>query len=131
MNCDASGEAIGVVLSQYDRPVAYFNEKLNDTRRNYSSYEKEFYAIVQALKKWRHYLMSREFVLYSENHALRYIVQQPKLKHKHVKWVEYLQSFKFVLKHISGQANKVVDALSRKIILVQESQIEVLGFDFI
>ena len=50
--------------------MEYFSENMNDTRRNYSSYEKEFYAIVQALKKWRHYLMSREFVLYSDNHAL-------------------------------------------------------------
>ena len=70
VNCDASGEAIGAMLSQDDRLVSYYSENLNDTRRNYSSYEKEFYAIVQALKKWRHYLMSREFVLYFDNHAL-------------------------------------------------------------
>jgi len=58
-------------------------------------------------------------------------MQQPKLNHKHAKWVEYLQNFNFVLKHITGQSNKVVDALSRKSIFVQQSQIQVLGFVFL
>ncbi len=69
-------------------------------------------------------------MLYSDNHALQYIMQQPKLNQKHAKWVEYLQIFNFVLKHIIGQLNKVENALSIKRILVQESQIQVLGFDF-
>ena len=67
--------------------------------------------------------MSDEFVLYTDNHALQYIMQQPKLNKKHAKWVEYLQSFTFVLKHISGQANKVEDALNRRNLVVQEGKI--------
>ena len=70
VKCDASGIAIGSMLSQEDKPMAYFSEKLNDEKPKYSLYDKEFYAIVHNLKHWRHYLMPKEFVLYSDNHAL-------------------------------------------------------------
>jgi hypothetical protein len=95
----------------------------------YSTYDKEFYAVIQALKKWRHYLIPKEFVLYSDNHALQFVTQQDKLNQKHAKWVEYMQNFTFVIKHISGTANKVVDALSRKTLLMQEFRVKTLGFD--
>jgi iron uptake system EfeUOB component EfeO/EfeM len=57
VRCDASEVAIGSILSQDNRPISYFSEKLNETKRKYSAYDKEFYAIIQALKQWRHYLL--------------------------------------------------------------------------
>lgn len=68
-------------------------------------------------------------MLFSDNSTLQYVMHQQKLNHKHAKCVEYLQSFNFVLEHISGQANKVADALSSKVLLLQESTIQVLGFE--
>ena len=114
VECDASGNAIGAILRQEDKPVAFFSEKLNDARRKYSMYDQDFYAIVQALKKWRHYLMPKEFVSYTDHKALQYLGSQHKLNQIHMKWVEYFQSFTFVIKHKSGVTNKVADALSRR-----------------
>jgi hypothetical protein len=73
VRCDASGFIIGAILSQDNKPISYFSEKLNDKKLKYSMYDKEFYAVIQALKKWRHYLVPKEFVLYSDNHALQFI----------------------------------------------------------
>ena len=75
VKCDASGFAIGPVLSQEDMLATYFSEKLNEEKVKYSTYDKEFYAIIQALKKWRHYLILKEFVLYSDNHALQFVTR--------------------------------------------------------
>ena len=35
-----------------------------------------------------------------------------------------------MLKHVSGQAKKIADSLSRISVVVQEGKIQVLGFEF-
>ena len=40
-----------------------------------------------------------------------------------------MQNFTFVLKHISGNSNKVADSLSKRCLVLQEFQVNVLGFD--
>ena len=90
VECDASGLAIGGVLSQEGRPIAFFSEKLNEAKQKYNTYDKEFYAAIQALKYWRHYLLHREFILMTDNQALKYINSQNKLSHKHAKWASFL-----------------------------------------
>jgi len=79
VECDASGVGIGAILSQEKRPIAYYSEKLNEAKRRYSTYDKEFYALVRALERWRHYLVGVEFILHSDHEALRFVQGQHKL----------------------------------------------------
>ena len=51
------------------------------------------------------------------------------LNQRHAKWVEFLKKFTFVIKHTSGKSNKLIDALSRVNMVLQEVQISTLGFE--
>jgi len=127
VECDASG-GTGAVLSQEKRPAAFFSAKPNNAKRKYSTYDKEFYAIVRALEHWRHYLVGGEFIQHLDHEALKFIQGQHKLNPRHAKWVEYLQGFYFAIHHKSGQMNKGADALSRRYLLLSTLEIKVLGF---
>jgi hypothetical protein len=50
LECDASGIGLGGVFLQERKPIAYFNEKLSCPVLNYSTYDKELYALVRCLE---------------------------------------------------------------------------------
>ena len=131
IECDASGIGIGGVLLQEGKPVAYFSEKLNGPHLNYSVYDKELYALVRVLEVWHHYLLPKEFVIHSDHEALKYLKSQGKLNRRHAKWVEFIETFPYVVKHKRGKDNIVADALSRRCALITQLDTKVLGLESI
>ena len=79
VECGVSHTGIDVVLSQENKPITFFSEKLSEFRQKYSMYDKEFYAIYKALYHWSQYLLCKPFVLYSDHEALKFINHQHKL----------------------------------------------------
>lgn len=129
VECDASGKGIGAVLMQESKPIAYFSEKLSGATLNYSTYDKELYALVKALATWQHYLWPREFVVKTDHESLRYLKSQGKLNRRHAKWVEFIETFPYVIAYKQGKENVVADALSRRYVLVSTLTSKLMGFD--
>ena len=69
-------------------------------------------------------MLPKEFVVYTNNHALSFLNRQEKLNHMHVKWMEYIQAYSFTIKHKKGVANKVAYAISRRNLTIQDVRLE-------
>jgi hypothetical protein len=131
IECDASGIGIGAVLMQEKRPIAYFSEKLNGAVLNYPTYDKELYALVRALETWQHYLWPKEFVIHTDHESLKHLKGQGKLNRRHAQWMEFIETFPYVIKYKQGKENIVADALSRRYALISTLNAKLLGFEYV
>lgn len=69
IEADACATGIGAVLMQNGRPLAYFSQGLGPRPAAQSVYEKEALAILEAIKKWRHYIWGHKLVIKTDHKA--------------------------------------------------------------
>jgi len=129
VECNASRVGVGSVLTKEGKTFACFSDKLHDSRRKYSTYDEYFYAIMRCLEHWSHYLIASEFILHYDHEVLKYIQGQHKINLCYAKWVEYLQSFHFIIEHKFGKLNQGASALSQRYLLLFQLDARVLGFE--
>nr|XP_037870350.1 uncharacterized protein LOC119629239 [Bombyx mori] len=114
---DASDHSIAAVLTQNSRPVAFFSRTLNSSEQNHSAIEKEAYAIVESLKKWRHFLIGRHFKLVTDQRSVSFMFNMKhssKIKNEKIqRWRLELAAFKYDIIYRPGKENYAADALSR------------------
>jgi hypothetical protein len=112
---DESKEGLGGVLTQEGHIIFYESWKLKEHERNYVTHDLELAAVIHALKMWRHYIMSRKFLLLTDNSGVKYLSNQPDLNARQARWLAFLSEFDFEVRHIKGKENKVADALRRRV----------------
>jgi hypothetical protein len=112
--CDASSSALGCVLMQEGRVIAYASRQLHRHEEHYPTHDLELAAVVHALKIWRHYLLGNICHIYTNHKSLKYIFTQSELNMRQRRWLELIKDYELEIHYHPGKANVVADALSRK-----------------
>jgi len=73
--------------------------------------------------------VSEEFIIHNDHESLTYLKGQHKLNKRHAKWMEFLEQFQYVIKYKKNKTNIVVDALSRRHVLISKLGTQIPGFD--
>ncbi|KAI5407215.1 hypothetical protein KIW84_053460 [Lathyrus oleraceus] len=110
---DASSTGIGVVLMQDRHPVAFISKVLSPKNRLLSVYDRELLALVHAVSKWHQYLSLNIFTILTDQHSLKYLLEQRLSTPAQYRRVTKLMGLSYEILHNKGKDNVAADALSR------------------
>lgn len=118
LQTDSSGVAMGVELYQIDDEkehlvLGFASKILRGPELLYTVTEKELFAIIFGLKKFRSLILGHQLVIRTDHYALKFLKQCRLLNDRLTRWMMYLNEFDFVVEHVRGQDNIVADTLSR------------------
>ena len=118
VSVDASGTGLGVVLEQSqdgcDRVIAYASRTLTPSERNYSTTKRELLSVIFALKKFRHYLLGRHFILKTDHASLQWLRTTPEPISQAARWLALIEEYDFEIQHRPGSKHQNADSLSRR-----------------
>ena len=91
-------------MGQGNRPIAFASQKLTATQKAWSTIEKEAYAAIWALQKFRNWIFGQPTtVIYSDHNPLTYITESSTKSAKLMRWLLSLQSYNVTFKYKEGR----------------------------
>ena len=115
---DASNYAVSGALTQMDKqgkylPIAFSSTKLTETQKKWSVIEKEAFAVLEALRKYRQWIFGTTLTVMSDHNPLTYLTHSVPKSAKLMRWALALQEFSINFEYYPGKKNIVADCLSR------------------
>ena len=114
---DASTAGLGAILAQFrnskERIICCASRSLNQAEKAYPATKLECLAIVWAVAKFRPYLMSMPFEVYTDHYALQWLKTMRMGSALLHSWAAALEEYNFSAKHRPGKSQTHVDGLSR------------------
>ena len=109
---NASSKQLGAVITQDNRPIVFFSQKLSDTQRKYSVTKIELLAIVETLKEFKGMLWGQQIKVFTD-HANLMRDALGLTSDRVYRWRLLLEEYGPEIVYIKGIHNTVADAVSR------------------
>ena len=114
---DASDYAVGAILAQEDedgneRVIHYLSQQLSRTQRKWPTLEKEGWAIVLALKKFRQYLLGAQVTIFTDHKPLRSLFSSEFKNARVQRWGILISEYNCTIQYREGKKMKA-DFVSR------------------
>jgi hypothetical protein len=117
IQCDASNQGLGAVLSQYydeeEHPIAYYSRRFNGAEEKYSIMERECLAIVESIKHFRPYVFGYKFTVMTDHKPLEHMDSFKAHNGRVARWKMALADYNFDVVTRPGTQNGNADGLSR------------------
>ena len=119
LHSDASKKAVKATLGQLDeqgveQPLAFSSQKLSDTQMGWSTIEREAYAVIWALNRFRDLIFGSRVSIFCDHNLLQYIRECAPKNAKLLRWSLALQEFDLKFHYKKRSHNVVADLLSRQ-----------------
>ena len=99
IHTDASKLQLGAVISQKGKPIAFYYRKLNSSKQNYTTTDKELLSIAETLKEFRNILSGHQIIVYTDHKNITYKFFNTE---RVMRWRLILEEFGPELKYIKG-----------------------------
>jgi hypothetical protein len=115
---DASDYAVAGELTQTandgkELPIAFVSCKLNRTQQGWGTIEREAFAAIWSLNKFKQWIFGSGVTLYSDHNPLTFLTECAPKSSKLMRWSFALQEFNVIFKYKPGRENTAADCLSR------------------
>ena len=108
----ASTTQLGSVISQNNRPLAFYSRKLSSAQKRYTTRELELLSIVETLKEFKNILFGHKIEIWTDHKNL---VHETLLlsSDRVMRWRLLLEEYNPTIKYIEGKKNIIADFFSR------------------